>query len=90
MLGLALPKNRFDLAQRCVERIINARNTTFVPLNPEIACKAAELRAHHNLLLDDAFQLATCLASGCDGFLTNDRDLKKVEEVNILLLEEMR
>ena len=83
-------KSRFELAQRFFERIVNGRSTTYVPLDPKIACKAAELRAHYNLLLDDAFQLAACLVGDCDAFLTNDRDLKRVEEVSVLLLDEIK
>jgi len=89
---LVLPyrKHRPELAQGFYDRIVNGRNTTYVPLDPSIARKAGELRAHLNLLLDDAFQLAASLVSGCDAFLTNDRALKKVKEINVLVLEEMK
>ncbi|MBM3190757.1 MAG: type II toxin-antitoxin system VapC family toxin, partial [Chloroflexi bacterium] len=88
---LVLPyrKHRAELAQRFYDRIVNGRNTTYVPLDPRSARKAGELRAHYNLLLDDAFQLAAGLVSGCDAFLTNDRALKRVKEINVLVLEEM-
>ncbi|MGQ9684362.1 MAG: type II toxin-antitoxin system VapC family toxin [Anaerolineae bacterium] len=81
-------KNRLDVAQRFLEHIVNARNTTCVSASPEIACKAAEIRARYNLSLDDAFQIATALASACDGFLTNDRDLKRVVELDVIVLDE--
>jgi predicted nucleic acid-binding protein len=82
-------KNLAEVTQHFLARIVNARNTTYVPLEPRAAHRAAELRAHYNLALDDAFQLAICLLSNCDAFLTNDRDLKRVQEVNVLVLEEM-
>jgi len=88
---LVLPyrNKRPELTQYFLERIVNANNTTFVPLNQEIACQAAELRARYNLTLDDAFQVATCLYSTCDGFLTNDKDLKRGTEVEIIVLDEL-
>lgn len=87
---LVLPyrKGRLDLACRFLERIVGGANTTFVPLDQEIARRASELRASHNLALDDAFQLATCLASGCDAFLTNDKGMKRVTELPIAVLDE--
>lgn len=87
---LVLPyrKNYVDVARRFMERIVNARNTTYVLPTPGIACKAAELRAHYNLSLDDAFQIAISMASGCDAFLTNDRDLRRVAELDVILLDE--
>jgi predicted nucleic acid-binding protein len=53
-----------------------------------MACKAAELRARYNLTLDDAFQVAVCPVSGCDAFLTNDSELKRVSEINAIVLDE--
>jgi predicted nucleic acid-binding protein len=32
--------------------------------------------------------LADALAAGCDAFLTNDRDLKRVTEIRVLLLDD--
>jgi predicted nucleic acid-binding protein len=36
----------------------------------------------------DAIQLATALQARADVFLTNDRDLRRVEEVPVLLIDE--
>jgi predicted nucleic acid-binding protein len=51
--------------------------------------QAAEFRARYHLGLSDAFQLAVAVLSGCDAFLTNDRDLKRVTEVKVVVLDEM-
>jgi predicted nucleic acid-binding protein len=89
---LVLPyrRNNSSLVQEFIDCVVDGDNTLFLPLTEEMACKAAELRARYNLSLSDAFQIATCLVSGCDSFLTNDRVLKRVEEVDVLILEEMR
>jgi predicted nucleic acid-binding protein len=88
---LVLPyrKNHHDLVQEFVDRVVSS-NMLFVPLNQEMACKAAEMRARYNLSLSDAFQAAVALATGCDAFLTNDADLKRIVELPVFLLDEVR
>ena len=49
---------------------------------------AAELRAKHRLRPADALQVAACLEGGASAFLTNDRDLRRLNEVEVLLLED--
>jgi predicted nucleic acid-binding protein len=51
--------------------------------------QAAELRARYKLSLIDALQIAAALGAGCDGFLTNDKDLKRVGTLNVLVLSEL-
>jgi predicted nucleic acid-binding protein len=53
-----------------------------------VADQAANLRARHNLTLADALQVAVALSSGCDAFLTNDAALKRVEGLNVIVLDE--
>jgi hypothetical protein len=33
--------------------------------------------------------VAVAMLSGCDAFLTNDRDLKRVTELKVLVIDEM-
>lgn len=44
----------------------------------------------YGISLTDAFQLAVALQTRCDGFLTNDRQLSRVRELNILLIDDLR
>ncbi len=37
----------------------------------------------------DALQLATACLSGCDLFLTNDKQLKQLKEINCITVEEL-
>src|SRR5207247_4062211 len=53
----------------------------FVPVTVEIGERAAELRAQYNVTLTDALQIATAIVSGCDALLTNDLDLKRVQDI---------
>ncbi len=63
-------------------------NLTIVNLNPAIARRAAELRARYRLRAADALQVGACLEHGARAFLTNDRDLRRVVELDVLLLDD--
>lgn len=59
------------------------------PLNARVLDHAARLRASvSSLRLPDAIHLATADSEGCDLVLTNDRRLKTVQDVNIIVLDE--
>lgn len=65
-------------------------HTTFIPIDWNIAAHAAHLRAHYNLSLPDALQVAIALAAQCDAFLTNDVALKRVTELTIIVLDDLQ
>ncbi len=55
----------------------------------ETADIASDLRAKYGIKTPDALQLAAALQSGASGFITNDMQLKKVEEgIEIVLLDD--
>lgn len=56
----------------------------------EISRKAAQISAKFNFELPDSIQLATAVISGCDIFLTNDKRLKKFDEVKCLLVDDFK
>lgn len=61
-----------------------------VSIDKELAQKAAEIRAEYKgFKAMDALQLATACMTGCDVFLTNDRQLKQFTELNCMLVEEL-
>jgi predicted nucleic acid-binding protein len=78
-----------DVAQAFIQMLSNNSSTTFVVIEDQIACQAADLRARYNLTLSDAFQAAAAIASDCDAFLTNDDALKRVTELNVIVLDEV-
>lgn len=77
-----------EIAQLFTDLLVNNENVLFHPIDDLVASRAADLRARYNISLTDAFQLAIALESGCDAFLTNDLDLKRVQEIPILVLSE--
>ena len=69
--------------------IVSGNNTVFVSIDREIGRQAADFRARYNITLPDALQIASALAAGSQAFLTNDGTLKRVTELNVLLLDEV-
>jgi predicted nucleic acid-binding protein len=61
-----------------------------VEINAVIGQKSAELRVQYKFKLPDALQIATAMYYECDAFLTNDIDLKRVKELRIIVLEDLK
>jgi predicted nucleic acid-binding protein len=51
--------------------------------------QAAELRAKYNLRTADALQVASALSVNCDTFLTNDKQLNRLTELRVLVLDDL-
>lgn len=60
-----------------------------ISVTPDLAAKAAHLRARYNLRTPDALHVASAIESGCNAFLTNDLGLKRVTELRMLVLDEL-
>ena len=60
-----------------------------VPVDFQVANKAADLRVRYNLKTPDALQVATALLAGCEAFLTNDKGLRRVAELRVLVLDDL-
>ena len=60
-----------------------------MPVNAEVAGYAADLRAQYELRTPDALQIAAAKTANCQVFLTNDKALKRVEAVRVLVLNEL-
>jgi len=66
----------------------DSRNFELVPIDAEIAAQASELRSHHNLRTPDALQIAAVLSVGCEAFLTNDKKLRHLDELKVIILDD--
>lgn len=59
-------------------------------IDKSIAEKAALIRAEYKFFKTmDALQLATACLSGCNIFLTNDKQLKQFKEIKCITVEEL-
>ncbi len=87
---LVIPYRASDvnLQQAFLDTLTRSRYTSFVVIDQQAGERAAQLRARYNVRLADALQFAVALNSGCDAFLTNDHDLKRVKELRVAVLKE--
>ncbi|MCP4428393.1 MAG: type II toxin-antitoxin system VapC family toxin [Chloroflexi bacterium] len=81
--------SRLELAQRYREILLNAPHIMTYDVSPDIAQKAAEIRANHNIRTPDAIQLATAVYAGASFFLTNDRALQKFSSLNVIVVDDI-
>lgn len=89
--ALVVPKRYGDeaLCRRYRDFFGAFPNLTLVPVGPEIAEAAAELRAAHGLRTPDALHLATARHAGADGFVTEDRRLRGIRGLAVRSLAEV-
>jgi len=83
-----LRRRQANLVNRYRALLTQGRNVTLAPIMPAIAERAADLRAVHAIRLPDAFQLAAALEHGASHFITNDARLKRVNELQVLVLDD--
>jgi predicted nucleic acid-binding protein len=88
-LVMPIRQGLIQAQQDFTDVVVSGANVTFVVLADATARSAAELRARYNLGLADAFQVAAGLAAGCDGLLTNDATLRRVQELRIIVLDDL-
>lgn len=61
-----------------------------INIGEDVADKAAQIRAKYKTIRTaDAIQLASAIMYNCNGFLTNDKQLKQVSEIQVLLVDEL-
>ena len=64
-------------------------NLRWVELTLPVADAAAGLRAEFNLKTPDAIQVASALALQATGFISNDPAFKRLEKLDILILDDL-
>lgn len=80
---------RDDLVQRYKSLLLGHPHVRIVPIGAEIAVEAARIRATYRLKkAPDALQLATAKLHGAEAFLTNDVELKRFDEIPVVVLKD--
>lgn len=88
-LVLPMRLERMEVIEAFLEIVGGERSAVFVPLRRDTARMAADIRSRYNLTLTDSFQVAAALQGNSDALLTNDRDLSKVTDLRVILVEEL-
>lgn len=84
-----LRQNRSDLVHKYRLIIRQAKGLTLYGITLDIAEQAAALRAAYNLRAPDAIQIAASIYVNAPFFLTNDHDLQRVTELDVLVLDNL-
>jgi predicted nucleic acid-binding protein len=79
---------RRDVADRYETFVAEYPNLTIARVDRDAVRAASVLRAEYRLGALDALHIAACLRSGATAFLTNDRDLRRVSDLEILQLDD--
>ena len=75
---------------RALESFIRVSQMEIVHTSERVAQIAAKLRAKYVAFKTmDALQIALAMEYSCDVFLTNDKQLKQVSEITVLLVDEL-
>lgn len=75
--------------QKYTDLLLHTAGVMCLVVDADVALRTADLRARHRLRTPDAIQVATALHAGCEAFLTNDSNLKRVTELRILTLSDL-
>ena len=72
------------------EKLIRTLNIKIVDIDEKTAKKAARIRAEYKSFKSmDALQLAAATLSGCDLFLTNDKQLRQFTEIPCITVDDL-
>ncbi len=75
------------LARKFTEFLKGGKNLNMIEISENIAETAGELRGRYSSLRTiDARQASAAINNGADAFLTNDKKLKQIKEIKVLLL----
>ncbi len=81
-------KNR-KLMDKYVDLLTNSDNLVLTDIDRNVAVESAKLRAKYKIKIPDAIQLGSDLINGVNAFITNDGNLKKITEINIIILDDV-
>ncbi len=73
------------------KEVLSKLSIPLLKVDLSIAEYASKLRAKYSFLKGlDALQLSIAIKNNCDTFLTNDKELSKIKEIKILILENLK
>jgi predicted nucleic acid-binding protein len=90
VLTLPFDKGATEIAQAYKTLLLQTPYLRLEPVGPQVAERAARLRARYGLKTPDAIQLAVAQEADCEAFLTNDNSLRRVETPTVLVLSDFQ
>jgi len=77
-----------SLAEQYREVLLYSEGLTTFEILHEVSEMSSELRAKYSIKTPDAIQVAVSILYGADKFITNDPALKKVSDIDVLVLDD--
>ncbi len=82
-------RNRYDLAFSYRTLLETFPHLSIKGISEQIVEDASELRAKYGMSTPDAIHIATAIDFSADTFITNDKKLRMVKEIAVVLIEDM-
>ncbi len=76
------------LSEKYKDILLYSKNLETFEITNQVSESAAKLRAKYNIKIPDAIQLAVAMLNNTDAFITNDFSLKKIEDINVMILDD--
>lgn len=78
-----------DLARKFAEFLKYGKNLGLIEISVDVAERAGRLRGQYpDLRTVDAVQISAAIGVGADAFVTNDKKLKRIRELNVIVLSD--
>lgn len=78
-----------ELAQKIFALASSYPKIEWVPVTMNLADRAVELRTRYRLTTPDAIQVATAICHKATRFYGNDRSLRRVKEIQCVIVDEV-
>lgn len=89
LLVAPLKKGAQDTADEIELTLLHFPNLQLAPVTRDVLVRAADIRARYGLRTPDAIMVATAIESGATLAITNDSAWRKVNELEVLLLQDL-
>lgn len=88
ILVMPFKQKQTESIRQYMEVFLQLPHFTLVDVDYDVAVTAAQLRAEYRILLADAIHLSAAIRSGAEAFVTNDKALKQVRDIPVILLQD--
>ena len=89
VLVLPYKLKKYNIAQKYENILLNSDTIEIVEMNIKISISSAKIRADYNFKTPDSIQIATALDKKCQIFLTNDKDLLRFKDIEIIIIDNL-
>ena len=78
-----------EVVEGLFRSLLDSNEVRLISASRELWESAARIRAETRLKTPDALHAATALSAGCNLFITNDRDFRRVPNLPVVILDDL-